>query len=224
MIERRKMSSVTDKPLRPDAKYGAEPIVITSGELKPGEMCFVQYLPIKMPGSLEIRIPRSLEWVTPLMDFVDFGLGDHVYLTAKNMFVTPDNMGNRPGWHTDGFGTNDRNWIWCNRDHTEICVQDFSIREDHDLSLIDMAEQAQEENVRAYPDNTFLLCDDKVVHRVPVGKQPGFRTFVRFSVSPDRYNLFGNAHNDLFHYNWEMQPRDLERNHTSKYRAPAEEV
>ncbi len=201
-------------------KYGCEPFIIGEFTLVPTEMCFIQYMPIKMPHS-DIRMPKNLAWTQPLLDYVMFEDNDYVYITAKHMFVTPDNMGNRGGWHTDGFGTPDINYSWVDIQPTEYAVQDFQITEDDIISLQEMEAQVRPECIIRPPENALVLMDKHCVHRVPdlQGKinQPILRTFVRFSVSRDQYNMFGNAHNPLFGYEWEMQKRKADRNNTAKY-------
>ncbi len=200
----------------PSPGFGTAPVLLGKVELNPTEMCFVQYMPIAMKGCSELRIPEGLKWVTPLLDHITFDLGDeYVYLTAKHMFVTPENMGNRGGWHTDGFGTDDLNYAWVDRAPTEYCVQPFSITPDDTLSLYEMEVQVDPSNITTYGDNMLMLIDQHVVHRVPVGTFAGLRTFVRFSTSQDQYNMYGNAHNQLFDYKWDMKPRAVDRNTTA---------
>lgn len=201
--------------------YGMPPkIVMPFIELHPTEMCFVQYMPIAMAESeglgLEIRIPKNLQWVTPLIDSIkEEILGQYVYLTVKHLYVTPNNMGNRPGWHSDGFGTPDLNYIWTDMFPTEFCVQNFNISKDCTLSMKEMAEQVKEENIITYGCKAFLKLDEFNIHRSPIG-QDGYRTFVKISISKEKYNLEGNAHNYLFDYEWKMQQRNKERNHPHK--------
>jgi hypothetical protein len=189
-------------------------------DMTASEMMFVQYLPIKFAGSLtDYRVPGNLKCFQPLIDQVDAGYNDLVYLTAKHIYVTPENLGNRPGWHIDGFGTDDINYIWscgAEENSTEFCDQVFDISDDEHESMQDMAAQAREENVVTYPSKTLLRLDNKIVHRTSTRAVAGFRTFVKLSVSRDIYNLKGNAHNYLFDYNWSMIDRDTNRNVTSK--------
>lgn len=207
-----KLKPLTDAS--PD--FGAAPVMLGTVELDPTEMCFVQYMPIAMPGVNEIRIPKGLQWVQPLLDRIDFTPGhEYMYLTAKHMFVTPTNMGNRGGWHTDGFGTIDLNYAWADKAPTEFCVQPFNITPDDARSLYEMEVQADSTNIKTYDENSLLLIDQHVVHRVPVSDFAGLRTFVRFSLSPDKYNMCGNAHNPLFDYDWPMQKRASDRNNTA---------
>lgn len=199
-------------------KYGQEPIVVGHKFLDPKEMCFVQYLPIAMADCDRVEIPDNLSWARPLVNMVlKEGVSDesYLYLTVKHLYVTPSNMGNRPGWHSDGFGTDDINYIWCDKYPTEFCIQDFNLSEDCDLSLREMEQQAKVENVKTYGENTLLRLDKYNIHRTPVIGE-GYRTFVKISVSKDRYNLKGNAHNYLFDYDWEMVVRSETRNHPSK--------
>lgn len=204
-------------------KYGQEPTIIRRINLIPSEMCFIQYLPIAMATSEglgpTIEVPKNLEWVWPLVvrtvNDCNEVVGNYIYLTVKHLYVTPNNMGNRPGWHSDGFGTDDINYIWCDKYPTEFCIQDFSISEDCETSLIEMESQALESNIVTYPENTLLRLDKYNVHRTPIVGE-GYRTFVKISISKNRYNLQGNSHNYLFAYDWEMVVRSDIRNHPSK--------
>jgi len=201
-------------------KVGNAPIIIGEFDIEPSEMTFTQYMPVRMPWS-DIRIPESLKCYKPLVDATsrDIDDDDYVYLTAKHLFVTSGNMGNRPGWHLDGFGTNDINYIWYDEDPTIFCVQRMLVSRDHHQSMQDMANEVQLDNVRYYPRKTLLRLDNTVVHAVNVCEFGHMRTFVKVSISRDRYDLKGNAHNHLFDYNWEMKEREATRNHTT--RSPA---
>lgn len=201
--------------------YGTAPKVIGEVEVNDPEMMFVQYMPVVMPGE-SLRVPAHLACFRGLiiqaMQDSATVLGEsvtdfYVYLTAKHLYVTPDNMGNRPGWHTDGFGTDDLNYIWCDAAPTEFCIQDFQITDDCEVSMREMEEQALEENIVTYPVGHLLRLDAGVVHRVSESGTAGYRTFVKVSMSRDKYNLRGNAHNYLFDYNWAMFDRAVTRNH-----------
>jgi hypothetical protein len=189
------------------------PILIPSMELM-----FVQYMPIKFPYS-SIKLPDNLKCLSPLISAIKGPFGnaipdDHfIYITAKHLFVTPGNPGNRPGWHTDGFGSDDINYIWYDKLPTEFCVQKFDVSEDHGQSMIDMEVQANSENIRTYEPNTVLRLDKNVVHRSPIIVEGTYRKFVKISISKDLYNLKGNAHNYLFDYSWPMIQRNEMRNH-----------
>ena len=202
--------------------YGREPKVLGKLQLQPSEMCFVQYLPIAMPDFIgALRIPANLCWTRPIVEAAlfaqaDISLDKYIYLTVKHLWVTPDNVGNRPGWHTDGFGSDDLNIIWADKYPTEFCVQDFNLSDCHEKSMQEMEEQVRPENILTYPEGSVILIDKWNVHRSPVIQESGFRTFVKVSISKEKYNLRGNAHNYLFPYNWEMHDRQATRNHPVK--------
>lgn len=201
-------------------RYGQEPQVIGEFPIdlvkEKVEMCFVQYLPIFMPGMDHIAIPKNLNWIRPLVRQIPWEEEtSYVYVSVKHLFVTPDNMGNRPGWHSDGFGTDDLNYIWTDHFPTEFSIQDFELSEDHHLSLIELEQQVKPDSIRTYGENMLVRLDKYNIHRPPVQDKSGFRTFVKISVSKEKYNLQGNAHNDLIDYDWEMKPRDAVRNPTS---------
>jgi hypothetical protein len=199
---------------------GSAPHVIGTFDIDPSEMMFIQYMPVWIPEP-GLRIPAHVECFFPLIEAVMHRelrkLPTHyLYLTAKHLYVTPENMGNRPGWHSDGFGTDDVNYIWSDSAPTEFCIQAFDLSDDCDASIAQMETQAREENVTIYPAKSLLRLDPSVIHRVPINAAPGYRTFVKISVSESKYNLQGNAHNYLFDYDWEMQSREEKRNHPHK--------
>ena len=106
--------------------YGAEPHDFGRIDLESDEeMMLYQYLPICIDNT--ICIPERLRWIEPLLEHVQIGYGDYVYLTAKRLYATPENKGNRGGWHSDGFMTNDVNYIWYDSMPTEFAVQKFSL-------------------------------------------------------------------------------------------------
>lgn len=201
-------------------KYYGEPPIIVSPyiNVEPSEMCFVQYLPIKMSNienlGRDIKIPQNLLWITPLVDLIinDIEEEHYLYLTVKHIYVVPNNMGNRPGWHSDGFKTNDLNYIWTDKFSTEFCIKEFNITDDCEISMIEMQQQVNKDNIIVYNEKSLLKLDQYNIHRSPeIGS--GYRTFIKLSLSTERYNLQGNAHNYLFDYHWKMKKRMIERNH-----------
>lgn len=196
--------------------FSHEPTVIGKYKIDCRELMFVQYMPIAMPYG-PICIPDNLRCFAPLIAAVvsrGVPTGAHIYLTAKRLFVGPNCLGNRPGWHTDGFGTDDINYIWSDTLPTEFCVnQHFVLSDDHDISLIEMERQAWPENFRTYPAGSLLKLDSSIVHRFAQPTAESYRTFVKISISCERYNLIGNAHNYLLDYDWPMVERQAGRNH-----------
>jgi len=202
-------------------KYGGKPEVIGTFDIDCKEMMFYMYLPIKMINDLWVKVPEQLKVFQPLIDAVLKHEMKHIehkylYLTAKHIYATPDNVGNRAGYHSDGFGTDDLNYIWTNKYPTVFCVQDFDISDDCAVSMKQMEEQAKVENEITYPENTLLKLDQGVIHRTPTIEEGGMRTFVKLSVSSEKYNLEGNAHNHLLNYDWKMHKRSVVRNHPTK--------
>ena len=136
----------------------------------------------------------------------------YVYLTAKTLWVSGDYIGNRPGWHSDGFGTNDLNYIWYDRAPTEFLDADFDLPDDCADAMEQMANHALGRVPVLYPDKHLLRLDPSVIHRSPVDFEAGMRTFVKVSVSPDRYDLVGNSVNHALPA-WPLTARKAERNH-----------
>jgi hypothetical protein len=136
----------------------------------------------------------------------------YVYLTAKTLWVSGDNA-NRPGWHSDGFGADDRNYVWYDRAPTEFMADSFTLPDDCADSMAIMEQRAAHAEILTYPVKHLLRLTPSVIHRAPVGVAPGLRTFVKVSISPHRYNLAGNSVNHALGERWALLPRLPERNH-----------
>lgn len=208
------------------SNYGNYPKVIgTFGEHKvtANEMMFYQYLPVKNTGEIGLFINEDR--IKPFEDIILKSCLDYmnsygrkafqkayVYVTIKNLYQHAGGHSfNREGWHSDGFLTDDVNYIWCNNTPTEFNMGDFNITLEDIQGMRDMNAQAKDKNNFIYPPNTLLRLDQYVIHRVAETKESGMRAFVKVSISKDRYDLIGNSINDI-NKNWKMKPRSVERN------------
>jgi len=180
------------------------------------------YMPIKFPEHIivSLKMEERLRCVSPLIgrsisDFIgEYGLDryvdSYVYITCHNLFQA-DAPYNRPGYHADGFGTNDINYIWSNKQPTIFNDGPFSLSVDDTKSMQEMEDQARQENDYCYNDNSLVRLTPKDVHKVGTFV-PGMRCFFKISFSKDQYRLEGNTHNYLLDYDWNMLPRKKERN------------
>lgn len=199
--------------------YGTSPDDLGLVDIECPEMMYYQYLPVFIPENPQgFSMPNNLKWMIPLFNkaltqipYPD-RLEYYAYITVKSMYCTPGTS-NRPGWHSDGFGTNDINYIWYDSMPTEFCIQEFDLSPDHIESMKEMEEQADIDNIEIYPNKHLLELDEFVIHRCAVNATPGYRTFVKISFSKERYNLKGNSHNYGLSYKWDMIERQQERNH-----------
>lgn len=208
--------------------YGKPPEAIAEFEIPEwDEFMHYLYLPVKMPYS-NYRLPPNLAFLRPVLTAV---YGDqsakwynsaYFYVTARRGYATPENPLNRPGWHCDGFGSDDLNYIWWDRWGTRFSEIEFpNISDDHIKSLRQFEDEiawhrqhhSSATAWKTYPDKTLYRLDRYVVHNTPIVPAPGgMRSFLKISVSEHRYNLVGNTHNYLFDYDWKMYPRDILRN------------
>jgi hypothetical protein len=116
------------------------------------------------------------------------------------------------GWHCDGFMTDDINYIWYDCDPTIFNTSEFNLTMDDKISIVEMEEQAKENNNIWFPSGSILRLNQYNVHSVAEIKSGHMRTFVKVSFSTDKYNLIGNSHNYKLKYEWDMKPRQIERN------------
>lgn len=202
------------------SEYGALPedLGLVDISISEAEMCFVQYLPIKIPNSKSLyTLPANLKWCEELIQKAflnelnpDTGR-DYVYLTVKRVYGT----GNREGWHCDGFGTDHTNYIWYDSHPTEFYAGNMlELPFNHSDSM-----RFMENNIGDPDDKILYMCkhlirmDQSSIHRVNPESFTGLRTFVKISFSDEKYNLKGNAHNYGLNYDWSMVERKPERNH-----------
>lgn len=202
--------------------YSGKPKELGRFDLECLEMMFYQYLPIKLPLQTEPIVEERLRCFEPVIgaaccDFIaDFGINryvySYVYLTAKRLFQSNDCTFNRKGYHSDGFLTEDINYVWSDGSPTVFNSGEFDLSLDDSLSMQEMEDQAKKEDEYTHPSNTLLRMDQFVIHKVSDNTQPGMRTFCKISFSKDRYDLKGNSKNYLLDYDWAMRERKSERN------------
>jgi hypothetical protein len=202
-------------------KYGDLPTVVGKINVEFKEMMFYQYLPIKMLYTdviIEIRHRFLVSLIEEILnDFIKaFGREtyeeSYVYLTVKHQYVSPNSNYNRPGWHADGFMSNDINYIWSDSIPTVFNTSNFDLPMDDIKSIDCMNDQARKENNFTYDDCTILRLNQYNIHRVGDVKQLCLRSFVKISISKDKYDLKGNSINYGFDYDWTTRPRELHRN------------
>jgi hypothetical protein len=200
--------------------YNQLPKVIGQFNVNIEEYFTYTYLPVKFPGMTEPVFEKRMGVFAKLIgvaacDFIgSFGLDryieSYVYITAKHMYQKETPF-NRPGYHSDGFLTDDISYIFSNSQPTIFNSGPFFLSNDDKKSLDEMKSQSKIENELTYPDNTLLRLNQFVIHKV--GKPVvGPRIFFKMCFSKDKYDLAGNSHNFLLDYEWQMRPRSPERN------------
>ncbi len=210
------------KVKKPKHKYGEKPRCIGIFKLACPEMLFYQYLPIKLIDRssivMEQRLAFALELINAAREDFAKNIGDdtryYIYITAKSMYQFPSNTFNRPGYHSDGFLTDDINYIWSDCCPTVFNCTDFKLSPDDVISLKEMEEQADPELDFSYKNYSLLRLTQYNIHRVAQIKRPCYRNFVKISFSKDKYDLEGNSINHLLSYDWKytMRKRTMERN------------
>ena len=203
-------------------RYGELPKPLGIFEVECNEMMFYQYMPIKLIEQTQPIYEERLRCFDKLIgaiccDYIgEFGLDNYVnsyvYLTAKHLYQMPNCSFNRTGWHSDGFLTDDINYIWSDKYPTIFNRTEFHLPLDDLLSLEEMEKQAMPFHDVKYKENQLLRLNQYNIHKVAPITEIGMRTFLKLSFSKDKYDLIGNSHNYLIDYNWEMKNRKEHRN------------
>jgi hypothetical protein len=207
--------------------YGSPPVSLGTFDLKFDEYMHYMYLPVVIPEAPYAVIPQRLSFATGLIMTAaqnEVRLGNewsHVYVTARRGFATPGNPLNRPGWHSDGFGTPDINYVWTDRFPTLFAEQEFrDISDDHIESALQFEAQVDPDRIVTYPDRMLQRLDSSVIHAAPPIPAPGGeRSFFKVSFSNERYALLGNSHNYGLRYDWPMLSRNAARNDPARAQA-----
>lgn len=194
------------------------------------EVMYYLYLPVKMSigrvRGLEqgaIRLPANVECLRGMiLKALEHAPRPYkyAYLSARKGWATADNPLNRPGWHCDGFGTDDMNYVWWNGPGTRFTRGPFeNISDNHVISMeqFDWQASLRPDEIYSPPVGNLYALTPRVVHATPIIGAPGcMRQYVKVSLSDERYNLENNSHNYLFDYDWPLHLRDAVRNDPHK--------
>lgn len=208
--------------------YGKPPVDCGAFEhINLNEVMYYLYLPVCMPECSEIRLPPNIECLRPMIQHAQLRHMDEFgyhYVSARKGWATPDNPLNRPGWHCDGFGGPDMNYVWWSGASTRFWVGDLRNEENRDISADQLKSMEEFEflatmfprHIETRPAKHLYQLDRYTIHATPELTEGQMRQYVKISFSNERYNLYGNSHNYLFDYDWPMVDRETVRNDTSK--------
>lgn len=198
------------------------PVDMGKFDIASQEVMYYLYLPVSTPGvHTHIYPDIRLGFAGCLLNAVYADIGpdrwndSYVYLTVKKMFVGGGVTANRPGWHCDGFMSDDLNYVWYDCVPTLFTSLNPVITADHSVSLSEFEKLDEEfrNSLVTYPAKHLLRLDDKVIHAVDTNVPTQImRTFVKITVSKDRYNLKDNSRNPLLPDDGEFFDRTMVRN------------
>ncbi|MCE7039270.1 hypothetical protein [Dyadobacter sp. CY312] len=203
------------------------------------EYCQYLYYPIKLAGSFILEMEPRLQFLNHLVtsallnenkgkDF-DWLKKQYVYLTVKQTLVPKGIDQNRPGFHSDGFGTNDVQYIWFDKFPTEFMIGNYTVPVDDVESMREFEKfgnwisamrksdgtwHQKEKNGFFHQPSPFHLyrIDQNHIHRTVPAPETDVRLFVKLTISEHRYAQEGNSHNYGLNYDWEMTHRKTDRN------------
>lgn len=170
------------------------------------EYCNISNMCIKQAGHSEYQVPENIEHVVYEAIAAAHELVEHLYhsdwtyncyLTLKHEYVNPGSTGTRPGWHIDGFMSDQLNFIWFDCLPTQVAVGEFELTLDHNISLHEMELAAKDKSVYPLLSKTMYELSQEVVH-APVANEtnkPILRTFLKLTFTKDEFNCSRNAWN-----------------------------
>lgn len=188
--------------------YDGSPREICNWEVDNSEFMLWLYLHVKLPFG-KVMLPDNVKKFNGILDIVKGSLDSvdnkwkesYIYLTIKSMVVSEDNVGQRLGWHSDGFMTEDLNYIWSDVKDltTRITSGVLNLTQCHSKSLQEMEDYKDYLLELSYQvkENTVYLLNESVLHEAVRPTKPVFRNFVKVTVSDKLYKLDGNSVNHL---------------------------
>ena len=199
--------------------YGEMPKECGYFDVECEEYMFTQYVPISIPGQYRTTVPENLKWTEDILSRIcgmdlEMWKDSYVYVTCKHMYVDGFS-GNRPGVHSDGFMTDDLSYIWYDSYPTIFYDGVFDLTQDHAISLVEMEKQSRNMQVFHFPVKNLVKLDQYNIHSVRYCS-PGFRTFLKISISKHKYNLKGNSKNPELSLDCEYSERTEQRNDPHK--------
>lgn len=186
------------------------------------EVMYYLYLPVSEPGTALSKIPdERLKFIKPLLNTIRdqdprWYWESYVYATVKKMYVGGGVTANRPGWHMDGYLSDDLNYVWY--DEVPTLFSDLwvaALPADHIQSLkqLEIMDDLLMKHVVRFPSRHLLKLDDRVIHKVETNVPAQLmRTFVKITVSRNRFNLKDNSKNPLLPDDGPFFERALVRN------------
>lgn len=212
---------------------------IKIGNLSEGQKKFFSFannlrildLPIKFPGIKEYRIPKEISQFLSIISKVacyensmNESIDDYFcYITIDQRLIPKSQETRKKGIHVDGFqGARiseplrlDHSYITYDRFPTLFYKQEFEVLPHWNKSCHNYFEgfqkQAKIENQVSYSPYELLLLNAYCLHEASIATQEEYRTFFRMSYTVREFDRLGNAHNPMFDYKWDMQPRNIQK-------------
>lgn len=176
--------------------------------------------PVSVAGVHHLELPDNLKQFEAILEAIAIDEpqrfhDDFVYVTAKVMPISKGCISQRPGWHCDGFGTDDLNYIWYDSLPTDfISFPDPVIVPENCKILDEIIDGYMDFPITRYPEMHLLKLDERIIHR-PSNDAPkvSVRGFVKVTVSRHEHRLLGNSINHQLGLDWVYEARGKERNH-----------
>lgn len=192
--------------------------------------------PIKFAGNSEFCIPYELRQFDEVIvkaisyeytinpDFNNY----YAYITIDQGNVTAGEYQRNPGCHIDGLQPArlkqkkpiNRSYIAYDCVPPTFFAQSFKmdhLDEAEDDFFFAIDDQVEESGALFFDPMQIILTNAYSVHRSERSDADQYRTFFRLTFSVMKFDRYGNTHNPMFDYKWDMISRDT-RNHLKKGR------
>lgn len=190
------------------------------------EYANIVYMCVKEPHK-EFQIPENIKDVVSrvVADSMLLGRVDakdqYCYVTVKRGYIPQGGIGNRDGWHIDGFLSDQENFIWsdCPETPTLVIEGTLEVTKNHPESLKEMEYYGRYARKFKLRSNTLYHLDKECIHKPSENESDKtvLRTFIKVTFSKEIFNGYGNAWNYLIPDIKPTAKRLETRNHAVSY-------
>lgn len=140
----------------------------------------------------------------------------HCYLTVDSGCVTVGEQQRHGGLHVDGFQGErieektlvNRSYVATSNGGTRFYQQPFVVVDPREWNVFQGFDLQADEPTFVAGENTVYLMDAYTVHESGLARFDGLRTFFRVSFDAKIFDRWGNTHNSMIPYEWEMVTRN----------------
>lgn len=181
-------------------------------------------LPLRLAGTHTYCLPEEWESLLPAIQaIVDFEhahnsdwMDYNCYLTVDYSTVTPGEQQRHGGLHVDGFqGTRiqpktliNRSYVATSNGGTLFYKPPFIVADPHKWNAFQGFDLQANADFFTAKENLIYLMDAYTVHESGFARFAGPRGFLRVSFDVKEFDRWGNTHNSMLDYSWDMVTRN----------------
>lgn len=181
-------------------------------------------MPVRLAGQEDYLLPDEWVGLAPLLEQLIGVEHTHnpnwreynTYMTVDCKYVVPDEQQRHGGLHVDGFqgaridpkNKITRNYVMTTNGGTRFYPQPFIVVDETQFNVFQGFDLQAQDYIIAQENKAYFM-DAYTVHESGIADRAGLRTFLRLTYDVKQFDRFGNTHNSMLDYDWEMVARNI---------------